>query len=59
MGGAIFKFNNGQGALLCSGCRVILKIGSEMTEEEKKALKGEKFLPPYFCNKCKDMSLEK
>jgi len=26
---AIFKYNNGNGALLCSGCRVILKEGKD------------------------------
>lgn len=47
---AIFKFNGGVGALLCSGCRVILKTGDQFTEEEKEAMIGKKELPPQTCN---------
>jgi len=50
---AIFKFNNGHGALLCSGCRGILKTGNQFTEEERKAFKGELKLPPQTCNTVK------
>ena len=49
---AIFKFNNGNGALLCSKCRVILKVGYEFTEEERKAMKGEVKLKAQYCDKC-------
>lgn len=50
---AIFKFNNGQGAILCSKCSVIIKTGKEMTEEEVKAMKGEIHLDPQHCKNCK------
>lgn len=50
---AIFKFNGGLGALLCSKCRVIIKIGKDFTPEEHKAIKGYIKLPPQYCNKCK------
>ena len=51
---AIFKFNNGNGALLCSKCRTILKVGYEFTEEERKAMKGEVKLKAQYCDKCKE-----
>jgi hypothetical protein len=51
---AIFKLNGGLGALLCSGCAVIIKIGRDFTPDEHKALKGYKRLEPQFCNNCKD-----
>jgi len=50
---AIFKFNNGRGALLCSKCRVIIKEGYQFTEEEWMGLRGEKYIPPQYCDKCK------
>ena len=50
---AIFKFNGGLGALLCSKCKVIIKTGKDFTEEEKKAIKGYIKLPPQYCEKCK------
>jgi len=50
---AIFKFNGGLGALLCSKCKVIIKIGKDFTEEENKAIKGHIKLPPQYCDKCK------
>lgn len=49
---AIFKYNGGQGALLCSKCRVIIKKGKDFTDEEKKAMKGKITLPPQYCKKC-------
>jgi hypothetical protein len=51
---AVFKFNNGLGALLCSKCRVIIKTGIDYTEEEIKASKGEVIMPPQYCNNCKN-----
>lgn len=51
---AIFKFNNGNGALLCSKCYIILKVGFQFTEEELLAIKGEKDLEPQYCEKCKE-----
>jgi hypothetical protein len=53
MNKADFKYNGGAGALLCSKCRVIIKIGKDYTSEEKEASKGKIKLPPQFCNKCK------
>ena len=53
MGKAIFKFNSGLGALLCSKCRAIIKIGQEFTPDELKAMKGEKELSSQYCKKCK------
>ena len=45
---ALFKFNGGLGALLCSECKVIMKIGRDFTEEEKKAIKGHIKFPPQY-----------
>jgi len=50
---AIFKFNSGHGALLCSKCRVIIKTGIDFTEEEIMAIKGKLDMPPQYCDKCK------
>ena len=49
---AIFKFNNGNGALLCSGCSVIIKEGYEFTNEEKKAYFCKGKLDAQYCDKC-------
>lgn len=50
---AILKFNSGNLALLCSDCSVILKVGYEFNEEEKKFAKGEiDKLLPLFCQDC-------
>ena len=48
---ALYKYNNGKGALLCSGCRIILKEGTEIVPldfSEKEA---------QYCNKCEDTVL--
>jgi hypothetical protein len=51
---AIVKYNNGQGALLCSRCRKIIKIGKDYNEEEIKYSKGEiDYLAPLYCENCK------
>ena len=50
---ATLKFNNGNGAILCSGCNVIVK-DNNFTEDEKKALIGEIKLEPYHCMDCDD-----
>ena len=50
---AIFKFNGGAGALLCSTCHVIIKTGKDFTIEEAKACRGEIKLGYQLCNKCK------
>jgi len=50
---AIFKFNGGQGALLCSKCRTVIKVGSEMSQFEKDAMMGKQEMLPKFCAKCR------
>jgi len=50
---AIFKYNNSHGALLCSGCRVILKDGSSFSDEEMEAFQGVTELEAQYCNTCK------
>jgi len=49
---AIFKFNNSHGALLCSGCRIILKEGYRFSDEEVAAFQGEDKLEAQYCNTC-------
>lgn len=53
---AIFKFNGGLGALLCSNCRVIMRIAKDFSEEELKGIRGELSydLPPQYCENCKN-----
>lgn len=53
---AIFKFNGGLGALLCSKCRVIIKTGKDFTDDEWKCIRGEIELPKQYCEKCKQTS---
>lgn len=50
---ARFKFNSGNGALVCSQCSKIIKEGYSFTEEEWKASRGEVYLAPQYCDKCK------
>lgn len=50
---AIFKFNGGLGAILCSACRKIIKNGVDFSQEEKKAMRGEYELDQQFCEVCK------
>jgi len=47
---AIFKFNGGNGALLCSNCSVIIKTGKDFSEKEKEAAYGEGSLEPQYCS---------
>jgi hypothetical protein len=54
---AIFKFNNGNLAILCSKCSKIIKVGYEFTEEEMDACMGKSELPTQYCNKCNNESL--
>lgn len=49
---AIFKLNNGAGALLCSGCNIIIKTGKDFTDEEKNAYYGRGHLDAQYCSKC-------
>jgi hypothetical protein len=46
---AIFKFNGGNGAILCSVCQKIIKTLKEFSDEEKQALLGKTVLPEQFC----------
>lgn len=59
MSKAIFKFNGGAGAILCSKCRVIIKTGKDFNENESKAMRGEAKLEEQFCNACKALEREK
>jgi len=55
----IVKYNSGLGAILCSGCSKILKIGSEFTPEETQYIRGEiDHLPVQFCDQCDNVPLE-
>lgn len=58
MSKAMFVFNGGHGALLCSKCRVIIKTGWKFTEEEKMAIKGKIKLPAQYCDNCKSKENE-
>lgn len=49
---AIFKFNNGNIALLCSKCRTIIKTGIELSNYEFLAFKGNVELASQYCTKC-------
>lgn len=47
---AIFKFNGGQLAMLCSNCSVIIKTGKDFSKEEKSACDGDFKLKLQFCS---------
>lgn len=50
---AIFKFNGGQGALLCSKCRGIIKTGATMSQFEKDAMLGKQEMLGQECLVCR------
>ena len=50
---AIFKFNGGRGAILCSKCKVIIKTGKDFTENEWRAYRGDIELEEQICDACK------
>jgi len=52
MSKAIFKFNNGLGALLCSKCSIIIKQGKDFTPAEHEASVGASEMQAQFCEKC-------
>lgn len=52
-GKAIFKFNGGLGALLCSKCSVIIKYGKDFSVNEMLAMQGKVKLEEQYCEKCK------
>lgn len=58
MGKAIFKFNGGRGALLCSNCSVVIKTGKDFTEQEWAALRGETNVESNYCDSCKDVVVD-
>lgn len=49
---AIFKYNNGLLALLCSKCNTIIKTGKDFTPNELLSCQGKKYMKPQYCNKC-------
>lgn len=49
---AIFKFNSGAGAILCSKCSVIIKTGEEFTDDEWMGMRGRKHINPQYCISC-------
>lgn len=51
-GKAKFKTVKGITMLLCSHCSEMIKEGKYFTEGEWKASRGEKKLPPQYCDKC-------
>ena len=51
---AIFKYNSGNGAILCSKCSRIIRSGNSLTEDDWKHGRGEIILKAQYCNKCKD-----
>lgn len=55
---AIFKYNGGLGALLCSKCRVIIKTGKDFTTDEIKAIKGKGEIKAQYCNNCKNNTMK-
>ena len=55
MSKAIFKFNNGNGALLCNKCSVIIKEGWEFDKKEMDAYLGKKKLKSQYCEKCQSI----
>lgn len=49
---AIYKYNNGKGALLCSKCRTIIKTNVDLTPEQiEDLMKGR--IKAQYCDKCK------
>ena len=54
----IVKWNNGNFAILCSKCSVIIKTGNDFTKEEtnfviKDGYRNKKYwMPPQYCDKC-------
>lgn len=55
---AIFKYNGGLGAMLCSKCRVIIKTGQDFTPDEINAIKGKGELKAQYCNNCKNNTMK-
>ena len=51
MNKALVKFNNGNGAILCSECKVIIRTGKDFSKEDWSFARGEGTLAPQYCNK--------
>lgn len=49
---AIFKFNNGNRALLCSKCFTIIKTGIAFSHDENMAFLDHIALGPQYCSDC-------
>ena len=56
---AIFKWNNGDLALLCSGCNKIIKEGKDFTEGEMLVCMGKAYAPKQYCNSCIEELIKK
>lgn len=55
----IVKYNNGNGAILCSDCSAIIKTGVDYTSEERQYAMGDlEYLPPQYCETCKQKENE-
>ena len=52
MGKAIFKFNSGNFAILCSDCSKVVKTGRDFTEEEWSAMEGKGEISSIYCKDC-------
>lgn len=50
---ANFKWNDGNLALLCSNCSVIIKTGKDFSPFEHSAIHGNVSLGPQYCKECK------
>jgi hypothetical protein len=51
----IIKYNGSRGAILCSDCSKILKVGWQFTDEETKFFTSKlDYLPPQYCEHCKN-----
>jgi len=52
MSKAIIKFNGGKLAILCSGCRTIIKTGNDFIPEEMDFALKDKHLGAQYCKQC-------
>ena len=55
---AIYKFNNGNGALLCNNCRTIIKTGAEFSVNDELNMKSGLPAPPQLCKNCTVMNFK-
>lgn len=57
-GKIVYKFNNGNLAILCSRCSKIIKTGKDFTEQEWEDFKeNHRKLPAQYCETCKEKKL--